>query len=279
MNAVESNEDVSAPTPSTGRPRFWGYVLLILGVSYAIVTTYFILETRNGLAAQSARQEAMIERLERRQRITEDQLKASNEVWAQRLGLTVHQLQRGMQSRATDLQRQQQVFDKRLQAQSEQIGQVTGQVANVQGELSGAKKDISDTRTDLESTKAKLERAVGDLTGQGSLIARTRGDLEELRHRGDREYYEFSLSKGSPTQVSTVRLQLKKADPKKSKFTLNVTADDRIVEKKDRGVAEPLQFYSGRDRQLYEVVIFSVEKNKVTGYLSTPKSSVLAIAR
>ena len=170
-------------------------------------------------------------------------------------------------------------FEQRLQAQNEQIGQVTGEVANVRGELSGAKKDIVDTQTDLESTKAKLERAVGDLTGQGSLIARTREDLEELRHRGDRDYFEFSLSKGSPAQVSTVRLQLKKADPKKNKFTLTVTADDRIVEKKDRGVAEPLQFYSGRDRQLYEVVVFSVEKNKVTGYLSTPKSSVLAIAR
>jgi len=124
-------------------------------------------------------------------------------VWAQRLGLTVQQLQlqlqRSIQSHSADLQREQVIFGQRLQAQNEQLGQVTGEVANVRGELSGAKKDIVDTRTDLESTKAKLERAVGDLTGQGSLIARTREDLEELRHRGDRDYFEFSLSKGSPT--------------------------------------------------------------------------------
>ena len=283
MNAFETEDPSSAQISVNSKNRFIRYTLLILAAMYVIVSSYFIFDTRSRLASLGVAQQASVEKLEQRQRIAEDQLKASNEVWAHRLGLTVQQLQtqmqRSIQSHSADLQRQQITFDQRLQAQNEQIGQVTGEVANVRGELSGAKKDIIDTRTDLESTKAKLERAVGDLTGQGSLIARTREDLEELRHRGDRDYFEFSLSKGAPTQVSTVRLQLKKADPKKNKFTLTVTADDRIVEKKDRGVAEPLQFYSGRDRQLYEVVIFSVEKNKVTGYLSTPKSSVLAIAR
>lgn len=126
----------------------------------------------------------------------------------------------------------------------------------------------------------KLDRAIGDLTGQSGLIARTREDLEELRHRGDRNYYEFSLSKGEhATQLSTIALQLKKADAKKGKFTLNVIADDRVIEKKDRGVAEPLQFYTGRNRQLYDVVIFTVDKNKVTGYLSTPKTPGLTASR
>ena len=283
MSAFERENPSSAQTSVNSKNRLTRYTVLILTATYVIVSLYFIFDTRNRLASLGAAQQASIEKLERRQGITEDQIKASNELWAQRLGLTVQQLQtqlhRSIQSHSADLQRQQITFEQRLQAQNEQIGQVTGEVANVRGELIGARKDIVDTRTDLESTKAKLERAVGDLTGQGSLIARTREELEELRHRGDRDYFEFSLSKGSPTQVSTVRLQLKKADPKKNKFTLTVTADDRIVEKKDRGVSEPLQFYSGRDRQLYEVVIFSVEKNKVTGYLSTPKSSVLAIAR
>jgi len=150
----------------------------------------------------------------------------------------------------------------------------------VRTELNGAKEEIAATRTDLESTKVKLERAVGDLTGQSSLIARTRADLEELRHRGDRNYYEFTLNKGeSPTRLSIVSLQLKKADAKKNKFTINVIADDHTIEKKDRGADEPLQFYAGRERQLYEVVIFAVEKNKVSGYLSTPKTSSLTANR
>ena len=66
-------------------------------------------------------------------------------------------------------------------------------------------------------------------------------------------------------------LQLKKTDPKKSKFTLYVLAEDKKIEKKDRTINEPLQFYTGRDRALFEVVVNSVDKNTVTGYLSTPE--------
>jgi hypothetical protein len=105
------------------------------------------------------------------------------------------------------------------------------------------------------------------------LIAHTRDDLEVLKHRGDRNYFEFTLEKGkSPTPISTVSLQLKKVDVKRGKFTLNVSADDRTLEKKDKLINEPLQFYSGKDRQLYELVVFEVAKNKVSGYLSTPKT-------
>ncbi len=45
-------------------------------------------------------------------------------------------------------------------------------------------------------------------------------------------------------------------------------------EKKDRNVNEPLQFYSGKDHGLFEIVVNSIDnKNQITGYLSTPKSS------
>jgi len=198
------------------------------------------------------------------------------------LGITEQGLQQSLQARAAGLQRQQQRLAKQLQQeteeQQEQMGQVTGEVANVRTELGGAKTDIAATRTELASTNARLNSAIGDLNGQSHLIARTREELEELKHRGDRNYFEFTLYKGAYTPVSTVSLQLKKVNPKKNKFTLNVIADDRTVEKKDRGIAEPLQFYTGRDHQLYEVVIWTTENNRVTGYLSTPKSATVAMS-
>jgi hypothetical protein len=124
----------------------------------------------------------------------------------------------------------------------------------------------------LEATKQKLEKTIGDLGIQSGLIAHTREDLDALRRRGDRDYYEFTLLKSKQsTRVSLVNLQLKKAYPKKGTYTLNVIADDRAIEKKNRSMFEPLQFYTGRDRQLYEVVVFTVDKNKVGGYLSAPK--------
>ena len=141
-------------------------------------------------------------------------------------------------------------------------------------DVGGVKTDVASTKADLEATKAKLQSTIGDLGVQSGLVANTREDLEILKHKGDRNYFEFTLIKGAKTQpVSTVGLQLKKTDVKKGKFTLNVTSDDRTIEKKDRNVSEPIQFYSGRDRMLYELVVWSVDKNKATGYLSTPKNA------
>ena len=104
------------------------------------------------------------------------------------------------------------------------------------------------------------------------MIAHNASELETLKRKGERNYYDFTLQKGARS-VSTISLQLKKVDPKKSRFTLNVMADDRTIEKKDRTVGEPLQFYTGRDHLLYELVVFTATKNTITGYLSTPKNA------
>jgi len=92
-----------------------------------------------------------------------------------------------------------------------------------------------------------------------------------LKHKGDRQLLEFTLKKRQRSPFSTVSLELKKTDPKKSRFTMNVYADDHTIEKKDRSLGEPLQFYTGRDKQLYEVVVFTVSKDEISGYLATPK--------
>ena len=164
------------------------------------------------------------------------------------------------------------------EAGSGQISQVSGEVAGVKTDVGGVKTDVASTKADLEATKAKLQSTIGDLGVQSGLIATTRGDLEVLKHKGDRNYYEFTLLRGAkPQPVSTVSLQLKKTDAKRGKFTMNVTSDDKTIEKKDRNVAEPIQFYSGRDRMLFELVVWTVDKNKVTGYLSTPKNAPVPV--
>ena len=277
MNLLEVEVQSTVGTSSTSKSSRVVYVLLVITAVYIIFSLYLIFNTRSRLTASEAAQQASIAKLVQRESQTQSELKASGDALAQRMGMTEQDLQQRMQTRAADLQRQQRGLAKRLQDQAEQqqqLGQVNGEVADVRMELSGARTDIATTRTELASTNAKLNSAIGDLNGQSHLIARTRDELEELKHRGDRNYYEFTLYKGSrPTPVFTVTLQLKKVNSKKNKFTLNVIADDRTIEKKDRGVAEPLQFYTGRDHVLYEVVIWTTEGNGVTGYLSTPKST------
>ncbi len=216
-----------------------------------------------------------VKTLSHRVSTNETSMKASTEELASKLGMTEQEFQTRLASRTAQLEKQQRAAEQRLaEQQKEAIGQVSSDVAGVKTDLGGAKTDIASTKTDLEATKMKLESTIGDLKVQSGLVAHNAEELEYLKHKGDKNYVEFTLIRGQkPTPVSTVSLELKKLDPKKGKFTMNVLADDKTIEKKDRNMMEPLQFYTGRDRQLYELVVFSMDKNKVTGYISTPKSA------
>ncbi len=205
---------------------------------------------------------------------TNARLRATSETLGQSVGMT----QKQIEARTQSLMAAQKAATEKLQAQqdvaSKQIGAVSTEVSSVKTDVGGVKTDVAATRTDLESTKAQLTRVVGDAGVMSGLIAKNHDELELLKHRGDRNYYEFSLQKGAkPTLLSTIKLQLKKADEKHSKYTLNVSADDKTIEKKDKGLDEPVQFYTGKDPVLYELVVNSIEKNKVSGYLSTPKNA------
>jgi DNA anti-recombination protein RmuC len=202
-----------------------------------------------------------------RLRVTTDELGRS-------LGIT----QKQMDARADQIIAREQVENKRLEAAqqqtAEQVSAVQTDVSAVKTDVGGVKTDVAKTQTDLASTITTLQSMKGDLSDHASLIARNHDELEILKHKGDRTYYEFTLNKGDKKPVGTVSIELKKTDAKKARFTLIVYADDMKYEKKDRNVNEPLQFLSGRDHGLFEIVVNSINsKNQISGYLSTPKTS------
>ena len=243
-------------------------ILIVAVAGYGFYSTHASLEKLNGDLAAS---QAQVKELQNRMQTAE----AEEETLAQQAGMTKKELAQ----RTAQLQAEQRAAAARLEKeQKAQIEAVSGDVAGVKTDVGGVKSDLGNTKADLEATKARLQSAVGDLGVQSGLIATTRQDLEALKHKGDRNYYEFTLLKGAkPQPVSTVSLQLKKTDSKKGKFTLNVTSDDKTIEKKDRNIAEPIQFYSGREHMLFELVIWTVEKDKATGYLSTPKGAPVPV--
>ncbi len=258
--------------PTTGK-----WILTILAILFVAAAVYGYVTTQqkvNRLTQDLGDSQTKVDELQKRMRSAE----AEEETLGKALGMTKKELAQ----RAAELQAQERVAESRLQQeqeqQKEQIGQVSGEVAGVKTDVGGVKTDVASTKADLESTKQKLQSTIGDLGVQSGLIANTRSDLEVLKHRGDRNYYEFTLLKGAkPQPVATVSLQLKNADPKHGRFSMNVTSDDRTIQKKDRNVAEPIQFYSGREHLLFEVVVWTVDKKKVTGYLSTPKSAPVPV--
>jgi predicted nucleic acid-binding Zn-ribbon protein len=203
-------------------------------------------------------------------------LKGNIEVTQQKVGMTQAELAKA-RSRAEAIRKDQQASDEKLASQLSQVQQESNQkIGEVATEVGGAKKDIEATKTDLEATKSKLERATGDMGVMSGLIAHNRDDLEELRRRGDRNYYEFKLTKNkTPQRIGPVQVALTKTDQKKSKYTMTVFVDDRSIEKRDKTAGEPVQFYvKGSSRMApYELVVFDVGKNEVNGYLSTPKDA------
>ncbi len=148
----------------------------------------------------------------------------------------------------------------------------TTQIASVTSDVGTVKTDVQNTKSQLEQTVANLKRATGELDDHASLIATNGKELQALKDLGERNYSEFTLSKSKKaTRVADVSLELKKADPKRNKFTIVITADDITVEKKDRNTNEPIQFLTKKARQPYEIVVNKVSKDTIAGYLATPK--------
>jgi chromosome segregation ATPase len=207
---------------------------------------------------------------------TNARLKVTSDTLGHSLGLTQKQLE----LKAQDLLRRQQANASRLQSVESQqqetqkaVSSVSSDVSSVKTDVGGVKTDLGNTQTELKTAESQLQSMKGDLGLQSGLIATNHDQLEILKHKGDRNYYEFTLDKGQRKPVSTVSLELKKADTKHSRYTLEVYADDKKIEKKDRGLNEPVQFYTGKDNYLYELVVNSITKNEIKGYVSTPKTA------
>ncbi len=261
-------------TPSYSGALLGAIAIAVLAALGGLIWSYT-------LSSRIAHQEAALSEANQQNAKLDAQLRETNarlRVATDELGKSVGMTQKQLDQRAQDIIRREQADSARLETEQKQTAQ---QVSAVSSDVSGVKTDVGGVKTDLTKTQSDLATAVsqltsmkGDLSNHSSLIARNGSELELLKHKGDRNYYEFTLTKGQKKPVGTVSLELKKADTKKSRFTVVVYADDRSYEKKDRNVDEPLQFYSGKDPALYEIVVNSIgSKNTVSGYLSTPKGA------
>jgi len=154
----------------------------------------------------------------------------------------------------------------------EQTATVDNRVSQVSSDVTGVKGDVATTRSQLEKTVADLKRATGEIDGHSVLIATNGKELSALKALGERNFVEFTIHKQKQFQkVGDVSILLKNADPKKNRYTIELTADDKTTEKKDRGINEPVQFMTSKAKQPYELVVNDVKKDTIAGYLSVPK--------
>jgi chromosome segregation ATPase len=205
-----------------------------------------------------------------------DELEAARRQAALAAGQAKEEATRKAEDLAKKLQIEQ---ERQKQALSAEIGQVKQQTAEVESKVGEVKTDVGSVKSDLASTKSELDktidtlkRATGDLGVQSGLIATNSRELSALKALGERNYFEFNLTKTKqPVRVGDIMLKLNKTDNKRFKYTVEITADDKKVEKKDKNINEPVQFYTSKARQPYEIVVNEVKKDVIVGYLATPK--------
>jgi len=276
--------DGNGTTVVEQKPPMWlvgvGIAGLVLGLgalAWSLSLQTHLNTAQQNLDSANKQNAVLAEKLQN----TNERMRAQGQTLAQSVGLTQKQLE-DKSNLLIAAQKSADAATKKLQSEqaatAQQVGAVQNDVSTVKTDVGGVKSDVATTQADLAAAKTQLTRVMGDAGVMSGLIATNHDELEELKHRGDRNYYEFTLNKGAAAQnVGTIKLQLKKVDAKKSKYTLEVSADDKNIEKKDKNLDEPVQFYSGKSPALFEIVVNNINKNQVTGYLSTPKGAATPI--
>ncbi|MGH9573109.1 MAG: hypothetical protein ACRD40_06205 [Candidatus Acidiferrales bacterium] len=257
-------------------PR-WVILLFIIAFGIVAYLLYASYSQRQSLASAQAeatkKDQALAEEIDKANSRIAD-LQGRLDVTSQKLGLTEDELAHA-RTLAQSIKKDQQASDAQLR---QQIGAVqadaTTKLGQVSTQINGTQTDLNATKADLEATKASLTRTVGDLGVQSGLIATNEKELDELKHIGDRDIYDFTLTKTKkPEHIGPIQVRLTKIDSKHYKYTLEVIADDKDIPKKDKTVDEPVQFFVNGARTPYEIVVFNLTKDQAKGYLSTPKST------
>lgn len=281
MTELNANDVVVAERP--GLPRWVGILFVIafglLGwLCYATYTQNQALHQAQDGANKKI--QALSDELDKTNNRFAD-MKGQMEVTEQKLGLTEDELARA-RSLAQNVKRQQEASDARFR---KALGDTQTKFGQVNTQIASTQSDLSATKADLASTKTKLMSTIGDLGVQSGLIAKNHSEVEELKALGERNIYEFTLrtskhmlwtSPGAWKHVGPIQLRLRNVDPKHYTYTMNVLADDKNIEKKNRDVDEPVQFYVQGARAPYEIVVFKLHNNEAQGYLSTPKTATQA---
>lgn len=211
-------------------------------------------------------------------------LRQELEAARQQASMAVGRAKREAQIHAERLARQ--LAESQRKQGEQMLGQLTDiraettaasvRIGEVSGDVDSVKTEVATTKSEMDKSVADLKRVTGDLGVLSGLIATNSRELAALKALGERSYYEFKLVKTKqPQKVGDIAVLLKKTDPKRHRYTVEVVADDKRIEKKDKGVNEPVQFYVFRARQPYELVVNEVAKDQIKGYLAAPKAHSL----
>ncbi len=272
---------------SSPRYELFGF-LIIIGILAYIV--YDLHTSKKQLRDEfqskvTSLEQKLEERLDNNDKSLES-LNSDFQVARAKLGVTQKELDQA-RSMAQRIKAEQDQSVQRLNAQilekadAQQLSALKEEASNKFGAVN---KDVSAVRSDVDATKKELEGTRRDLVDVketlSQQIARNHDELQQLRLKGERNYYEFDITKKKGfTLVGDLKVGILKTDPKKKQYDVRIVVDDNQLEKKNRTVNEPVQFLVGRTKLRYELIVNDVQKDRIVGYLSMPKDKGLAAER
>lgn len=292
---LETNDKVNETPRSSA--LLWATGLLALGLACALGLSAYLHAGMSGMRTQLSTMQREIAML--RQSVAEADGATAQQVTALKQELqaarqeTVESTKVVRKEAATAASRQAKlVAEKWNKAQEEQSRQLeaklneirntneqaSARLTDISTEVGAVKTEVASTRGDVQKIAADLHRTTGDLGVMSGLIATNSRELAALRELGERDYVEFRVPKAKEAmRIGDISVRLKKADVKRNRYSLDLVADDKLVEKKDRGINEPVQFYVlSKARQPFEIVVNEVRKDEIVGYLAVPKVKLVA---
>jgi len=273
----EYQEPAYQATTTTGTPRWVGLAVGILGaVSVlglgvgAVALNHSNSIEQNTQTAVKQATDSLNQKLAKEDEINQ-QLQSDLKVVTDKLNLTQSQLVAARKSnKAASV-----TVDKKLTGLETSMNAKLDTKANTE-DLNKLGGDVNGVKNDLASTNNNLQMARSEM---GTLIARNHDEIDQLRRMGQRDYFEFTVTrKAGAERVGSVQVELKDTNTKKNQYTINVLADDKSFEKKNRSVNEPIFFYTGGSHAALELVVNKVTKTTASGYLSVPKAAGTAAA-
>src|SRR5271156_575235 len=268
----EFQEPAYPTTTTASTPRWVGLAVILLGATsllgVGVGWTALNQAKSVGQSAESSLKQsndALSQRLAKAEE-TNQQLQSDVKVVTDKLNVTESDLVAARkQTKAAVV-----AYDKKLTGLKSDVSTQLATKASTD-DVSKLNGDVNGVKTGLDSTNNNLQMARSEM---GTLIARNHDEIDQLRRMGQRDYYEFTVTRKAGAQkVGSIQVELRDTNTKKNQYTINVLADDKDFEKKNRSVNEPIFFYTGGSRAALELVVNKVSKTTASGYLSVPKAS------
>jgi peptidoglycan hydrolase CwlO-like protein len=294
-------EDLVADKRQPERAIPWLGIIPIALAAVAIVLSgaavYMIYDQGNQQEAYNEQTDEQLGSLVRTLQMLDERMSGSDnqmasvqsevKVMQEHIGITEQELRRA-RALADQLKQEQEKNVRALRTQLERKADVDtvetlektaeSKIQVVSSDLDEVKEEVRSGQQELEKTREQLTKLGVIINDQGQLIATNATALDELRRKGDRDYFTFNVRRRQRNTVAGVGLELRKADTKKQAADFKVFIDDREMDNRQIYVNRPITFYGGRDRDLYELVVNQVARDRISGYISVPKGKVAASA-